>query len=242
VREVKVIGIGAGDPEHLTVQAIVALNAVDVFFVLEKAAEQDDLVALRREIIARYVEGSPRVVTADDPPRGEDVAAWRLKRVALMTGLLRDELREDQTGGLLVWGDPAWYDGTIDVLEGVRRELAIAYDVIPGISAVAALAARHRITLNRVGGAVQVTTGRRLAHGFPDEADDVVVMLDAQQAFHQLDGDFDIYWGAYLGTPDEILIAGPLAEVADEIVRVRAEARARKGWMFDTYLLRRVTR
>ena len=48
-----------------------------------------------------------------------------------------------------------------------------------------------------------------------------------------------LYWGAYLGTPDEILVSGPLAEVADEVVRVRAEARERKGWMFDTYLLSR---
>jgi precorrin-6A synthase len=48
-----------------------------------------------------------------------------------------------------------------------------------------------------------------------------------------------IYWGAYLGTADEILVSGPLAEVADEIQRVRARARDRKGWMFDTYLLRR---
>ena len=48
-----------------------------------------------------------------------------------------------------------------------------------------------------------------------------------------------IWWGAYLGTPDEILLSGPLAEVGPEIERVRAEARARKGWMFDTYLLRR---
>ena len=46
-------------------------------------------------------------------------------------------------------------------------------------------------------------------------------------------------WGAYLGTPDEILLSGPLADVREEITRVRAEAAARKGWMFDTYLLRR---
>ena len=35
------------------------------------------------------------------------------------------------------------------------------------------------------------------------------------------------------------VIAGPLAEVADQIVEVRAEARRRKGWIMDTYLLRR---
>jgi precorrin-6A synthase len=85
---------------------------------------------------------------------------------------------------------------------------------------------------------VQVTTGRRLADGLPE--DDVVVMLDGEQAFAKLDEEgVEIYWGAYLGTPDEILISGTLADVRDEIARTRAEARERKGWMFDTYLLRR---
>ena len=63
-------------------------------------------------------------------------------------------------------------------------------------------------------------------------------MLDFEQAFLQVEADW-IYWGAFLGTPDEILIAGRLVEVREEIARVRAEARERKGWMFDTYLLRR---
>ncbi|NUR99455.1 MAG: precorrin-6A synthase (deacetylating), partial [Kribbellaceae bacterium] len=44
---------------------------------------------------------------------------------------------------------------------------------------------------------------------------------------------------AYLGTPDELLISGPLHEVAPEIEKLRAEARERKGWIMDTYLLRR---
>jgi precorrin-6A synthase len=232
MRKVLLIGIGAGDPEYLTVQAVKALNAVDVFFVLEKAAEQEDLVALRREIIDRYVEGSPRIVAAQDPPRGRDVEAWRRRRAELCAALLRDE---PGTGAFLVWGDPSLYDGMIDVL----ARCGVEYEVVPGISAVSALAARHRIVLNRVGGAVHVTTGRRLAEGFPPDADDVVVMLDSQQAFLGLDTDLHIYWGAYLGTPDEILISGRLGDVADEIVRVRAEARTRKGWMFDTYLLRR---
>ncbi|MGV9236654.1 precorrin-6A synthase (deacetylating), partial [Streptomyces nigra] len=87
---------------------------------------------------------------------------------------------------------------------------------------------------------VQITTGRRLAEGFPDGVDDVVVMLDAHQRFRQYaDEDLDIYWGAYLGTPDEILVSGPIAEAAPRIERLRAEARERKGWIMDTYLLRR---
>jgi precorrin-6A synthase len=233
MEKVLLIGIGAGDPSYVTVQAVEALNAADVFFVLEKAAEQEDLVALRREIVDRYVKGPFRMVAAADPPRGRDVEAWRRQRAELVAGLLA---AEEGVGAFLVWGDPSLYDGMIDVLERIG---GIEYEVIPGISAVSALAARHRLVLNRVAGDVLVTTGRRVAAGLPDDASDVVVMLDSKSAFTALEGEWEIYWGAYLGTPDEILISGRLSEVADEIVRVRAEARTRKGWMFDTYLLRR---
>jgi precorrin-6A synthase len=232
MEKVLLIGIGAGDPSYVTMQAVDALNSVDVFFVLEKAAEQEDLVALRREIVDRYVDGAYRIVTAADPPRGRDVEAWRRERAVLVEDLLRSE---KGVGAFLVWGDPSLYDGMIDVLKGI----GVPFEVIPGISAVSALAARHRLVLNRVAGDVLVTTGRRVAAGLPDDARDVVVMLDAGLAFTTLTGEWEIYWGAYLGTPDELLISGRLSEVADEIVRVRAEARTRKGWMFDTYLLRR---
>jgi precorrin-6A synthase len=232
MEKVLLIGIGAGDPSYVTVQAVDALNSVDVFIVLEKSAEQEDLVALRHEIVDRYVKGPFRIVTAQDPPRGRDVEAWRAARGALVAGLLAEE---PGVGAFLVWGDPSLYDGMIDILEAI----GVPYEVIPGISAVSALAARHRVVLNRVAGDVLITTGRRVAAGLPDGARDVVVMLDSGTAFTALDGDWEIYWGAYLGTPDEILISGRLSEVADEIVRARADARARKGWMFDTYLLRR---
>ena len=43
---------------------------------------------------------------------------------------------------------------------------------------------------------------------------------------------------AYLGTPDEMLIAGTVGEVGERIARERAEARTRHGWIMDTYLLR----
>jgi precorrin-6A synthase len=159
--------------------------------------------------------------------------------------VLRDELRPGGVGAFLVWGDPSLYDSTLDVIERVlaRGAVAFEYEVIAGISSVHALTARHRIALNRVGGAVQITTGRRLAGGgWPDGVDDLVVMLDADCSFRHLDpAGIEIFWGAYLGTPDELLVAGPLAEAGREIVRVRARARAQKGWIMDTYLLRRST-
>ena len=167
---------------------------------------------------------------------------WRRRRADVCEALIRDELAPGRSGAFLAWGDPAFYDSTLGVLEDIRDRGSVEFsvEVVPGISAPQALAARHGVVLNRVGGAIQFTTGRRLAAGGPVEADDVVVMLDAEQAFTGLPGEeWDIYWGAYLGTPDELLIAGRLDEVAEEIATVRARARAAKGWMFDTYLLRR---
>lgn len=252
VRTIHVIGIGAGDPEQLTLQAVRALRDTDVFFLLDKGEVKSDLTGLRRDLLDAHVpEGTYRVVEARDPERDRSaggaayspaVGDWRRARAGIYARLIAGELGEDETGAFLVWGDPALYDSTLAILEEVLASgtVAFAYDVVPGISSVSSLAARHRTGLNRVARPVQITTGRRLAEGFPEGVDDVVVMLDAHQRFRQYaDEDLDIYWGAYLGTPDEILVSGPIAEAAPEIERVRAKARERKGWIMDTYLLRR---
>ncbi|WKX17332.1 precorrin-6A synthase (deacetylating) [Streptomyces sp. HUAS CX7] len=252
MRTIHVIGIGAGDPEQLTLQAVGALRSTDVFFVLDKGEAKADLVRLRREMLETHVpEGTYRIVEARDPERDRSaggaayspaVGDWRSARAGIYERLISEELGEDESGAFLVWGDPALYDSTLGILEEIlaRGSVAFEYDVVPGISSVSSLVARHRTGLNRVARPVQITTGRRLAEGFPEDADDVVVMLDAHQAFRQYaDQDIDIYWGAYLGTPDEILASGPIAEAAPRIERLRAEARERKGWIMDTYLLRR---
>jgi precorrin-6A synthase len=153
-----------------------------------------------------------------------------------------EELSDDDCGAFLVWGDPSLYDSTIAVLDQIlaRGAVSFEHEAIPGISSVQALTARHRIALNRVGRAVQITTGRRLAEGFPDGVDEVVVMLDADCSFRHLPDDgLEIHWGAYIGMQDEILVSGRLSDVGEEIVRRRAEARERKGWIMDAYLLRR---
>ena len=250
MRQVSIIGIGAGDPDYVTVAAIKAMNRADVFFVVDKGQDAEDLMRLRYEILHRHVEHDRyRIVEITDAARDltgpayeQAVGSWREQRVASWARLLRTELGDDQTGAFLAWGDPALYDGTLRVLHDIRTRGLCEFDidVIPGISAMQALAARHQIPLNQVGRSVLVTTGRKLAEGWPHGVEDVVVMLDTHCAFEEVeDHGTTIYWGAYLGTPDEILISGTIAECGEEIARVRTAARARKGWMFDTYLLRR---
>jgi precorrin-6A synthase len=250
VRRLLLIGIGTGDPDQVTVAAVRALNDFDVLFVVIKEGG-GDLLALRRRIVERHRTAGPhRTLELDDPPRpwrqAEDyegaVRRWREQRVEQWEEAIGRELGGGETGAFLVWGDPSLYESTLAVVAEIvdRGRVALDHEVIPGVSAVNMLAARHRIPLNRVGRAVQITPARLIAGGMPDDVDDVVVMLDAETTFAGLEPTgIDIYWGAYLGTEDEILISGPLADVAAEIVRVRADAKARKGWMFDTYLLRR---
>ena len=65
-------------------------------------------------------------------------------------------------------------------------------------------------------------------------------MLDGQSSYEQLtEPDIDIFWGAYLGMPQQILMQGRLAEVKDSISAKRQQARQLHGWIMDIYLLRR---
>lgn len=245
----RVIGVGAGDPGFLTGQAEQAMRDVDVFFVLDKGPASADLAEARRRLCARVLGARPyRVVTVTDPPRDRAAAdypdavdRWRRARAAALGDAVTAELADGQVGGILVWGDPALYDPTVGIIASIAETTPLEWDVIPGISSVQALAARHRIPLHEVAGPVHITPARRLAdRGWPAGARDVVVMLDADLTCRRWRGQgLSIYWGAYLGTPEEVLRAGPLDEVLDEIADVRRAARARHGWIMDTYLLRR---
>ena len=76
--------------------------------------------------------------------------------------------------------------------------------------------------------------------GWPAGAERVAVMLDKGGAFEVLEGEeYFIWWGAYLGMAEQILISGPLHEMAGEIVARRAKARAAHGWIMDIYLIER---
>ncbi|MGC3993090.1 MAG: precorrin-6A synthase (deacetylating) [Propionicimonas sp.] len=252
-RELLLIGVGAGDPDWVTLEAVRAIKSLDVLFVVLKEDELDDLVEARRVVVERHREEPVRTVELRDPPRpwrtapdyDAAVARWRALRLEQWSAAVDAHLGDGEVGGFLVWGDPSLYESTLAIATELVRSCGvdgreIGLRVLPGISSVLALAARHRIPLNRQGRAVQVSPARLLRHGMPADVDDVVVMLDGRQTFVHIDpAGLDLYWGAYLGTPDEILISGDLAEVRDEVLSTRAEAAARKGWMFDTYLLRR---
>jgi len=250
MKKILIIGIGAGDPDYVTMQAVNALNRVDVFFMMDKGPSKTKLIELRKEICRRYIKSDGhRFVDATSPQwtRGTEdyfstVDDLNRDKQALFERLIAEEMADGECGAFLVWGDPTLYDSTIRIIEMIASSGRhdIDYEVIPGISSIQALAAKHKTTLNRIGQSVEITTGRKMAEGFPEGADSVVVMLDAEDTYKRFaDQDIDIYWGAYVGMPDEILVSGKLRDVVGYIERMRAEARRANGWIMDSYLMRR---
>ncbi|MFT3687951.1 precorrin-6A synthase (deacetylating) [Paenirhodobacter sp.] len=233
------IGIGTGNPEHLTLQAIRAINRADVVLIPRKGGK-GDLADLRRAICAEVITGPTRIVEFDMPVRDPANPDY-LSRVSDW----HDEIARrwaaaiPQGAGrvaLLVWGDPALYDSTLRIAERLRARV----EVIPGLMSPQVLTAAHGIPLNEVGAPFLVTTGRRLREGWPEGVDTLVVMLDGECSFQGLPPEgVTIWWGAYVGMAEQILDHGPLAEAGPRIVARRAAARAAHGWIMDIYLLRR---
>jgi precorrin-6A synthase len=235
---VRVIGIGC-HPGQLTLEAREAIAWCDYVIAAEKGPS-DPLLTLRRAICD---ELGVELVAVPDPSRdrssGLDTAGydgavldWHDARAAAYASVISSR---PGTVGFLVWGDPAFYDSTIRVVD----RLDLPYDVLPGVSAISLLAARHRVVLHEVGRPVLVTTGRRLAAEVAAGHDNLVVMLDGRLQATGLDGDWDIWWGANLGSPHEELVAGRLDEAEPAIRGARDRAKAADGWVMDTYLLRR---
>jgi precorrin-6A synthase len=142
--------------------------------------------------------------------------------------------------GFLVWGDPAFYDSTIRIVEKVLARGAVEadWDVIPGISSLQLLAARHRIVLHDIGQPILVTTGRRLQEAKDAGAENILVMLNSTIDLEGFET-WDIWWGANLGTADEALVSGRVIEVAVDVLTTRIAVKSSVGWIMDVYLLRK---
>ncbi len=239
------IGIGTGNPEHLTLQAIRAINAQDLILIPRKGAGKADLAELRRAICDEVLTNAQtQIVEFDLPVRDEATTDYRQRvddwhdAIALAWQSAMQDRKADKVA-LLVWGDPSLYDSTLRIAS--RLDPAPSMEVIPGITSLQALTAAHAIPVNEIGAPFTVTTGRRLRdEGWPAGVETIAVMLDGDCAFQTLPtDDVHIWWGGYVGMKEQITCAGPLAEVGERIIKMRAEARRDHGWIMDIYLLRK---
>lgn len=238
------VGIGTGSPGHMTLEGQAALQRADVILVPHKGRDKDDLARIRMDLlsdmgVADRVRGFDYPVRDPDLPYQIRVARWHDAiakgwQEALGPGAPHANV------ALLVWGDPAFYDSTLRIAERLRPRPALR--VLPGITAVQALTAAHAVPLNTIDGRILTTTGRRIRdEGWPDGAESVVVVLDGACSFQHLTGQgLQIWWGAFLGMPQQILDHGPLDSLCNRIIETRAKAREQHGWVMDTYLLRKI--
>ncbi|MGQ0564472.1 MAG: precorrin-6A synthase (deacetylating) [Gemmobacter sp.] len=241
------IGIGTGNPDHLTRQAVRALNDADLILIPRKGDTKADLADLRHAICTQVVTNpATAIVPFDLPVRDEGIPDYRTRvedwhdRIArVWAATVASHPGPKARVALLVWGDPSLYDSTLRI--AARLSPAPIVEVIPGITALQALTAAHAVPLNALAGPVTITTGRRLRdHGWPPATTRLAVMLDGDCAFRTLDPQgLTIWWGAMLGLPEQALDHGPLAQAGPRILATRAALRARHGWVMDIYLLAR---
>lgn len=242
------IGMGTGNPEHLTLQAIRAINAVDLILIPRKGETKADLAELRRALCAQVLTNPATIIAEFDLPIRNDLTVDYRQRVDDWHAAIAVEWGKTITAhpaaahvALLVWGDPSLYDSTLRI--AARLHPAPKIKVIAGITSLQALTAAHATVLNEIGAPFMVTTGRQLRdHGWPAGVDTIAVMLDGDCAFQVLPAEnITIWWGAYVGMAEQIIRHGPLQDVAADIITTRQTARAQHGWIMDIYLLRRNT-
>ena len=103
------IGIGTGNPEHVTLEARRALREAGTILVPRKGPGKDDLAGLRHRIL-RDARAEGRVVEFDYPVRDEALP-YRERVIAWHDEIARRwvEAVGDAEGSiaLLVWGDPS---------------------------------------------------------------------------------------------------------------------------------------
>lgn len=235
-----VIGFGMG-PEQLTGEAVSALRASEYAIAVRKG-EDDELLEVRRRICAAH---DLELVELIDPARDRDdpadypraVRDWHAARVDAYADQLT---ARGGTVALLVWGDSSLYDSNLRIVDQLSERLDVTWDVVPGISAPQLLAARHRIVLHDVGQPVHVTAARRLPEALSSGQRNIVVMLGSAESLDQLAplGDWQLWWGANLGTDSEQLVSGRVDAVTPEVRAARTTALEAAGWVMDTYLLR----
>ena len=246
--ELFLIGIGTGNPDHITRQAEKAIAQADLVLLPHKEDSKAELAQVRLTLLQSLGVQEQRIAHFDMPVRrqqGDDydqqVDEWHDAIAQRWNECLKANLPAGSGRvALLVWGDPALYDSTLRIASrlGLNKEQV---HVVPGITSMQVLCSAHGIALNEIGAPFLVTTGRQLREsGWPQGVNTLVVMLDGQASYEQLtDPDIDIFWGAYLGMPQQILMQGRLSEIKNSISAKRQQARQLHSWIMDIYLLRR---
>ncbi len=137
------VGVGPGDPDHLTLKAVNALQQVDVVFA---AASTKHDHSLAHRIAAPHLRSHVPIVRLGFPmTRDHDAlhTAWRANAETVI-----HELDRGRHAAFLTLGDPMLYSTfayLLRELRTLRPELPVV--VVPGITSMQAAAARTETVL-----------------------------------------------------------------------------------------------
>ena len=239
------IGMGTGNPEHLTIEGIKTLKKMDLILLPKKNNQKKELLNIRKHICKTIIVKKTIIKEYNIPSRTqkksykESVNIWHQKISENILKIIKKNHSEKNKLGFLIWGDPALYDSTLRIISNLKIKYKLK--IISGISSIQALTSAHSISLNEIGESVLVTTGRKLRGEMFKNSKSVLVFLDGEYSFKFLDlKHYYIWWGAYLGMKKQILIKGRLSEVYKKIISRKKKAQTVNGWIMDTYLLKKI--
>ncbi|MDS9466593.1 SAM-dependent methyltransferase [Paracoccus sp. MBLB3053] len=228
--DLTLIGIGTGSPGHLTREAIAAMENSDL--ILIPVTPGEDTGTIREGLCHRVLVSPPRI--APFPAIGAaDAIAAQLETILRATAATRP--------CVLVWGDPTLQEDALTAAQALSLRTPLHLRLVPGITAIQALCAAHLIPVSVSDTPGQIVTGRQLReHGWPESVSRIIVIQNDENALQEIDPEgVKIWWGAYLGMPEQMLRQGPLGAVGAEIIRLRRQAHERHGWIADCCLLER---
>lgn len=241
-KKVYIVGIGPGDPKYLTLEAYEVIKKAKNFIIPLKKGPKEELTKIREKIIEFCKQGDTnyRVIKVNFPERKKggvyklEVESWRTEKASILAEFLKDV----DEACFLVLGDPSLYDGHIEIFKEVSKNLPMEIEVIPGISTIGLLSAKHKISLTKVAESLLITTPRPLRKQ-KEISRNTVVFLDNYETFKLFkdDSELVIYWGAYLGTEKEVLFNGKLFECWQELIELRRKLKEKYGYIMETYLL-----
>ena len=142
--DLHLIGIGTGNPDHLTGEARRAIAEADLFLVPHKPGKSD-LADLRTQIIAEVRDNAP-IAQFDMPVRDEmqpylaRVDAWHDEIARIWATTIAAHPKAKKVA-LLVWGDPSLYDSTLRI--AARLDPTPRLRVVAGITSVQAVSYTH---------------------------------------------------------------------------------------------------